>query len=62
VGMKVEGMNPCDNQQTSKPNLRRYQEEVGWEDVTFQQMCVHDLPHHSAVVELFDEVKADSHL
>lgn len=61
VRTKVEGMNPHDNQQACKPNLCRYEEQVGWEDVTVQQRYVHDLPHHSMVVELFDEVKVDNH-
>ena len=29
VGMEVEGMNPRENQQACKPNLHRYQEQVG---------------------------------
>lgn len=55
-------MSPHENQQACKPNLFKYQEQVGWEDVTFQDKCVHDLPHRSTVEELFDEVKVDSHL
>ena len=60
MGMEVEGTNPRDNQEAFQPNLCRYQEQVGWEDGTVQQVCVHVLPHHSAVVEMFDEVKADN--
>ena len=37
---KVDGMNPRENQQACKPNLPKYQEQVGWEDGTVQQMCV----------------------
>jgi len=62
VGTEVEGTNPHDNQQAGKPNMHKYQEQVGWEDVIVQQMCVHVLPHHSVVVELFDEVKEESDL
>lgn len=61
-GDEVEGENPRDNQHDCKPNLHRYQEQVGWEDVIVQQMCVHDIPHHSAVLELFEEMKAENHL
>jgi len=31
--MEVKGMSPCDSQQDFKPNLRKYQEQVGWESV-----------------------------
>lgn len=55
-------MNPCDSQQDCKINLCRSQEQVGWGDLTIQQMFVYDLPHHSMAMELFDEVKAVSHL
>jgi len=60
--MEVEGKSPCDNKQGFKPNLHKSQEQVRWESVIVQQRHVHDLPHCSTMVELFDEVKADSHL
>lgn len=62
MGTEVVGMNQRGNQQACKLNLCRYQEQVGWEDVIIQQMCMHVLPHHSAVVEMLDEVKPDIHL
>jgi len=61
-GCRFEGMNPSDNWQACKLNMCRYKGQVWWEDVTVQHMCVHVIPHHFAVVEIFDEVKVDNHL
>lgn len=59
---EVEVQNTCDKLWDSQPIMRESRKERCQEDVTVQQMCVHDLPDHSAMVELFDKGTMDSHL
>lgn len=54
--------NTCDEVWDSQPSLHKNRKEQCREDVMVEHMCVHALPHHSAMVELFDEGVANSHL
>ena len=60
--MEVEVQNTCDNPMDSLLSLCENQKERRWEDVIVEQMCVHSLPHHSTMVEIFDEGMAESRL
>lgn len=59
--IEVEVRNTCGNPWHSQPSFLKNKERCG-EDVMVEHVCVHDLPHHSVIVELFDEGTIDNHL